>query len=36
MLRAVPDTVRNAASSLVAFMSLDFIFTMSRICLRVT
>src|SRR5688572_4808259 len=36
MLRAVPEMVRNAASSLVAFMSLSFVFTISRTCLRVT
>ena len=36
MLRAVPAMTRNAASSEVEFISLDFILTMSRTCLRVT
>src|SRR5665213_1668235 len=36
MLRAVPEMTRNAASSEEEFMSLDFIFTMSKTCLRVT
>src|SRR5471030_2360958 len=36
MLRAVPEMTRNAASSFVVFMSLDFILMMSRTCLRVT
>src|SRR5579871_1885280 len=36
MLRAVPEMTRNAASSLEAFMSLDFSLMMSRTCLRVT
>ena len=36
MLRAVPEITRNAASSLVAFKSFIFIFTMSITCLRVT
>ena len=36
MLRAVPETTRNAASSDVAFKSFILTFTISRICLRVT
>src|SRR5215469_17519883 len=36
MLRAVPETTRNAASSLVAFMSFILSLTISRTCLRVT
>src|SRR5436189_6118981 len=34
--RAVPEITRNAASSEVAFRSLDFILTMSITCARVT
>src|SRR6266536_724709 len=36
MLRAVPATMRKAASSFVAFKSFIFNFTMSNTCLRVT
>src|SRR5688572_27635566 len=36
MLRAVPEMVRNAASSEVAFMSLSFNFTISITCFLVT
>ena len=36
MLRAVPEMVRNAASSLIAFMSLSLIFTISITCFFVT
>jgi hypothetical protein len=36
MLRAVPATIRAAASSLLAFRSLAFSFTISSTCWRVT
>ena len=36
MLRAVPEMVRNAASSLVAFISLSLILTISITCFLVT
>ena len=36
MLRAVPAMTRNAASSLAAFKSFDFILTMSMTCFLVT
>src|ERR1051325_3070808 len=36
MLRAVPEIVRKAASSLVAFISLNFNFTISMTCFLVT
>ena len=36
MLRAVPATMRHAASSLLAFMSDILIFTISRTCFLVT